>query len=195
MGNAILNNVNDIRDWYRRTMSGDVFLMGGATEGVAEAGQGHSIKDAILKQPGVGNVSEIRHFGTRAGGMPAGCIVREFVPRKELPWTIPPEEEPEVRDRLAAGEAAVGSVLAKKLGLAVGDSVRLELQGRVLSLPVGAVVRDYTLGGMVIFLEQSAAASLIELGPASVYLVQPKPDVTAERLIEELRPAAQNMAL
>ena len=78
MGNAILNNVNDVRDWYRRTMSGDIFLMGGAADGVGETGEGRAVKDAILAQPGVKSVVELRHFSTRAGGLPAGCIVREF---------------------------------------------------------------------------------------------------------------------
>ncbi len=195
MGNAILNNVNDVRDWYRRTMSGDIFLMGGAAEGAGETGEGRAVKDAILAQPGVQSVVELRHFSTRAGGLPAGCIVREFLPQVELPWSVPPDEVPRVRARLAAGDAAVGSVLAKKLKLQEGDSLRLELQGRVLSVRVGAVVRDYTLGGLVVFLDQAAAAKLISLGPAGVYIVEPKPDVPLAPLVHALQPLAREHGL
>jgi putative ABC transport system permease protein len=195
MGNSILNNVNDVRDWYRRTMSGDLFLMGGASDGTGETGEGRAVKDAILEQPEVKSVVELRHFGARAGGLPAGCIVREFVPDVELPWSVPANEEPHVRSRLAAGDAAVGSVLAKKLNLKEGDSLRLELQGRVLAVQVGAIVRDYQLGGLVVFLDQAAASKLISLGPAAVYIVKPKPSVPSDQLASALQPIAQEHGL
>jgi putative ABC transport system permease protein len=195
MGNAILNNVNDVRDWYRRTMSGDIFLMGAAAQEGGETGEGRAVKDAILAQPGVKSVVELWHFSTRAGGLPAGCIVRDFPPGVELPWSIPEDEEPSVRARLAAGDAAVGSVLAKKLKLHEGDSLRLELQGRIVSVRVGAIVRDYSLGGLVVCLDQSAAAQLISLGPPGVYIVQPQPGVAIEPLIDTLRPVAREHAL
>ena len=50
MGNAILNNVNDVRDWYRRTMSGDIFLMGGAAEGTGETGEGRAVMPSLCRR-------------------------------------------------------------------------------------------------------------------------------------------------
>ena len=195
MGNAILNNVNDVRDWYRRTVSSDIILMGGAAEGTEETGEGRAVKDAILAEPGIQNVVEVRLFNSRAGGLPAGCVVREFLPQVELPWAVPTDEVPHVRARLAAGDAAVGSVLAKKLNLKEGDSLRLELQGRVLAVRVGAIVRDYQLGGLVVFLDRAAARKLISLGPTAIYLVEPKPDVPLDPLIHVLQPLAREHGL
>jgi len=63
-------------------------------------------------------------------------------------------------------------VLSRRLGLAAGDMVRLELRGRVVSLPIAAVVNDYNEGGMVAFLDPSAAAKELDLGPVEYYMVQ-----------------------
>jgi putative ABC transport system permease protein len=195
MGNAILNNVDDVRAWYRRTMSGDLFLTGGANDGDIEAGDRKALSESIAAQPGVGSVVELRYLPTRAGGLPAGCILRGFPADVKLPWVVTAEDEAHTRDRLRAGNAVVGSVLAKKLELSVGDTLRLELQGRILPVPVGAVVRDYTLGGMVVFLDHAAAAKLINVGPADIYIVQPKPGAPREPLLHSLEALASENGL
>jgi putative ABC transport system permease protein len=193
LGNAIMSNVNDVRAWYRRTMAGDVFLMG-ATDG-DEAHEGESLRDRIAKQPGVDYAIPIRNLVARANGLPAACIVRDFAPQVELPWDLSPAEEAHLRQRLRAGEAALGSVLRKKLGLHTGDTLRLELQGRVISLRVGGLVRDYTLGGLVVFLDEPAAAKMIDLGPPAAYVVRAKSGTSYESLVASLQALAQEEGL
>lgn len=187
MGNAIINNVNDVRQWFRRTMSGDIFLLGpSATEGGVETRDRRNVRATIAEQPSVDYVIEMRYFATRANGVPTWCVVRDFLPRVELPWAVSPEEDAEIRARLRGGEAVIGSVIAKQLGIHAGDTLRLELQGRLVSVRVAASVRDYTLGGLVIFLDQDPAAKMIDLGPATVYIVQPKPGAPEEPLVRSL---------
>ncbi len=187
MGNAIINNVNDIRQWFRRSMSGDIFLLGpSANEGGIETRERRNVCQTIAEQPNVDYVIETRYFATRANGVPTWCVVRDFLPRVQLPWAVSSDEDAEIRASLRAGKAVVGSVIAKKLGIRAGDTLRLELQGRLFTVRVAASVRDYTLGGLVVFLDQAPAAKMIDLGPATVYIVQPKPGAPLEPLVQRL---------
>jgi putative ABC transport system permease protein len=196
MGNAILTNVDDVRQWYRRTMSGDIFLMGaGAAAADIETRNRADCRQLIAGQSGVAGVVEVRYLAARVNGVPAGCIVRDFLPRAELPWALSADVEAGIRQRLKAGDAVVGSALAKRAGLRVGDTARFELQGRVLSLRVAGLVRDYMLGGLSVFLERTAASQHIELGPPDLYIVQTAPNVQREPLVRSLEPLAKQEGL
>ncbi len=190
MGNAIINNVNDVRQWFRRSMSGDLFLLApSAIEVGAMDVQGtNPVRDKVAAETGVERVNEVRYFYARVGGMPAWCIVRGLVDGAELPWPVSTSEAAELREKLRSGEVVVGSVLAKKLGVHAGDELRFELQGRLFTLRVAATVRDYTLGGLVIFLDQATAAGMIDLGPPTVYIVDLKPGTPEEPLVARLEP-------
>ncbi len=188
MGNAIVNNVDDVRDWYRRSMAGDIFVSGAAPmQGSFEAGDPHRIRTLIAADPAVDRVVEMRYYFTRANGVPTACVVRDFPQSAELPWNIGSQDASELTARLREGEVAIGSVLARRLDLKPGDMMRIEIQGRLLSLRVAGVVRDYTLGGLVAFLDTDTAAKLVELGTPDVYLVKPKDSADAAALTARLQ--------
>ncbi len=188
MGNAIVNNVDDVRGWYRRFTAGDILVAGPSlTEGAAESRDRTDVRQVIAAQAGVEHVIESRFFPARAGGIPTTCIAHEFHPRLILPWAISAAEAERIRARLRQGEAVIGSGLAKRLNIGPGEALRLEVQGRELTFDVAAVVRDYTLGGLAVYIDQPAAAELFELGPANFYTVLTAPKVDIEPLMETLR--------
>lgn len=186
LGTAIVNNVDDVRQWYRRSLSGDVFVTDPVAADETAASQDRDIGAKIKSHDDVGRVVELRLLPARANGLPAMCIVRDFVPEVELPWALPPDEEAEVRRRLKSGETAISSVMARKLDLDVGDSLRLEVQGRVVSVPICALVNDYLLGGLVAYLDHEAAAQTFSLGPAEFFLVEAQPGVSTDSLAASL---------
>jgi putative ABC transport system permease protein len=172
MGNAVINNVNDVRQWFSRIAAGDVLLTGPSMmERQGDAREKPGVRQLIAEQPGVDYVVETRYFPTRANGLPAMCVVHDFNPRRPLPWAIAATSDSALRRDLAAGQAVIGSILAHKLDLQAGDTLRIELQGQMFSLGVAALVRDYTLGGLSVYLDQGAAGKRIDLGPAEVYTV------------------------
>lgn len=188
MGNAIINNVNDVRGWYRRVLAGDLLLSGPKVEErQSDAGQPSSVRERVTSVTGVDYVVETRYFSTRANGLPALCVVHEFDPRVELPWTASADEHARMRRELAAGRAVIGSVLARKLQMVPGGTLRLELEGRSISVQVAAVVRDYTLGGLGVYLDRAPAADLITLGPAETYTVTLKAGTELEGVMNELK--------
>lgn len=181
LGHAILNNVDDVRSWYRRTMSGDFFLQRTVAP---SSGTDSPVADeptqALREIPGISQVETIHFRQATADDEPVTCVLREFKPATALPWQMPPDEEKGLRNGLQNRQLVVSSVLAKRLSLHPGDSVRLEISSRSHSLPVAAIVNDYTLGGQVVFLDRAAAEQLFDVGPPDLYVLTRAADAPAD---------------
>jgi putative ABC transport system permease protein len=188
LGTAITNNVDDVRGWFRRFLAGDVFLTdpGAADDTVAAQGK-RDVGKLLESDPDVASVVQVRLLPTRVNGMPATGVVRDFQPQIQLPWPIAPSDEHELRGKLSAGEVAIGNIMARQLEVAKGDMLRVEVQGRMQSMRVAALVNDYMLGGRVVYMDQAPAAQWIDLGPAEFFIVNAKPEASTERLAERLK--------
>jgi putative ABC transport system permease protein len=178
LGNAVINNVDDVRDWFRRALAADYFLSDPAAQDSADLDRS-ALREQLAERPEIATVTEMRFFPARASvagstdaSLPATAVVRDFHPDQPLPWVIDERQEASVRKSLAAGQIAASSVLAKKLDVHVGDSVRVELRGRFYNLTIATIVNDYMFGGMEVFLDQAAAKNLFETGAATVYLLE-----------------------
>ncbi|HEY1598737.1 MAG TPA: FtsX-like permease family protein [Pirellulales bacterium] len=196
LGTAIVNNVDDIREWYRRSLAGDVFLIDPTANDRAEASQERTaISAALAAQPNVSHVIEVRILPTRAAGMPGICIVRDFLPDVALPWAVGAGEEKEIRAGLQDGAAVVSSVMARKLHVSKGDTLRMELQGRAFNVKIAGLVGDYMLGGLVTYLDRATAAKIVDLGPAETYMVRATPGTSMESFATGLEPFAAEEGL
>jgi putative ABC transport system permease protein len=197
LGNAILTNVNDVRAWFRRSVSGEILLIDSSAseEAPRQVNGPQQVRQAIARQAGVVDVTEQRFFASRVNGVPAACMVREVAHAAELPWLVATAEEAGLRARFEAGGMVVGSALAKRLALRVGQSVRVELQGRVLALEVAGFARDYQFAGLVVWLDLAAAAKRIDIGPPRVYMVRATPMADVESLSRSLDAVARESGL
>jgi putative ABC transport system permease protein len=172
LGHAILNNVDDVRTWYRRNMSGDYVLRPFAANTWDDPVESEEVTIAEMRSDSaVAGVTTVRLRNGRVQGEPALCVIRDFAADGVLPWNLTPLGESALRRQLADGQVALSTVIARRLRLAPGDSLRLELQGRTHPVTVAAVVNDYTLGGMAIFLDRKTAGRLSDLGPVDLYLI------------------------
>jgi len=172
LGHAILNNVNDVRQWYRRSMSGDFFLQSLNASSPADAPMPEKqVVEQIRQVDGVARVATLRFRAARASGEPVLCVARSFASEPTLPWNLSDFRAASLRRELAEGQMAISSVLAQRLHLGRGDMLRLEVQGRVFQRPIAATVNDYTLGGLVVFLDSTEAERLFDVGPVDIYLV------------------------
>jgi len=188
LGTAIINNVEDVRSWYRRSLAGDVFLTDpAALDETTIREPGTEVETKVQQQAGVASVVQIRLLSAKVNGASALCVVRDFRPEIELPWALSGAAEADLRPRLTSGEVAIGNVLASQLGLVPGDMLRLEIQGRVFERRVAALVNDYMQGGRCVYMNQQAAAGLITLGPPYFMIVYATSDASVAGLTNQLQ--------
>jgi len=182
VANAILDNVQDIREWYERTLVGDFFiraLMPDMTSGAAP-----DIPEAmgaeIARVPGIAELGKAKFVQATAAGQAAVIIVRDFKPDHRLHLDLRGQDPDQVRDRLFAGGVIVGTVLAQNARLGVGDQIAVETREGTRHLPIVALTNEYLVGGLAIYMEWGLGQRLLNVAGVSAYIVRTDPDARAE---------------
>ena len=196
LGSAIINNVHDIREWYRHALTGDAFLMDpSASDRVAMGAPRDALRTEIGQTAAVETVTEVRYLPTRINGMPGICVLQTYPPHMPLPWALNETEEARLRSALQNGEVAVSNALARKLKVGVGDTVRLELRGRIISGRIASLVREYVLGGMIVSLDADVVARQIDIGAADAYVVRAASGTSPSELAGNLEALVNSQGL
>jgi putative ABC transport system permease protein len=183
-GQAFHNQVRHINDWLARVADfGDFFVRGAwpdATAAVTTAPLPETLADEIRAlDPRVERVDRFRYIPSRAAGQSVVVMACTF--RADRPPSLPlVAGDPEVvRQGLQRGEAVLGSLLAQRLGLRVGDRILLETRHGPRSLRVAGLTTEYTGGGMALYLEWDAARRLFDVRGAHTLLVTARPGQAA----------------
>ena len=150
-GNNILNSVDNTREWGRRISGIDFFVRGFMPDTgiVAAAALSESIAGDVAALEGIGSVDKISFIPANATGRPVMLIAKTFVPERDplLDW-LDGDREAAVQG-LLNGDVVVGTTLAQRAGVWVGDRITLQTLHGPAELQIVGTVTEYTAGGMV----------------------------------------------
>jgi putative ABC transport system permease protein len=178
LGHAILDNVDDVRGWYTRLMRADWMLThaGIVSGGLATSGPQAALAEAEVQAlPGVERVDGIGVAAGRAAGGACVVVARDMPEGLPLPVDPVGMGEADLRAALDRGEAAAGTLLARRSGIKPGDEVQVEVFGRSTSVKIAGLVVDYTSGGASIVMRRSEAARRFGMEAADIVLVTAEP--------------------
>lgn len=196
-GLSYLNNLRDIRTWYVRTIEVDYLVRAVHPDPaviITPAPLPTSAVADVRRMPEVAEAMKFRFQPTRVNDRPALVIAREFPTQGDLPMVLHEGEVQEVREALKRGEVVLGSALAAWLDVHRGDTVMLPGRDGPHRLRVGGVVKEYTVGGMALYLDWDAANRW--LGFEEVHGIAVRPVAgKEERLGEVLAEYAQAQGL
>ena len=184
LGTTILNNVDDIQTWVATAMKGDFFvrvIKQDLQSGLA-AKMPEELVEELRKIDGVSNIDSIRYISgaihsdaVEGGRQQVTVFVRDFTDKGNLPLMIKSGDPSTVRQQLAKGEAVIGTTLANRLKVGVGDSIDFETRDGVRPLRIAATTTAYMVGGMVVYLEGESARRLLNVAGVDVYVVNAVP--------------------
>jgi putative ABC transport system permease protein len=182
LGHAIRDNVDDVLGWYGRMMRADWMLTHAGmvtTAAESEGADPRTAENEVRALPGVKRLEGIGVATGRVAGAACVIVARDAPP--DAPLSLQPVDASpaDLRAALARGEAAAGTVLARRTGIKPGDEVAVEVFGRTTKVKVAALVVDYTSGGASIHLDRSAAARLFGMTVADILLVTAEPGRSA----------------
>ena len=174
MANTIIDNIGDVKQWYRSAIVGDFFvraLMPDMATGQA-ADMPDGLGDEILKIPGVEHLDTLRMVKATSGENSIIVLVREFKQQRQVYFDLIDGEGDEALRRLPEGAVVVGSVLAQRAALKLGDVVPLETRQGTQQLPIVGISNDYLAGGMTIYMHRAVAEKLLEVQGVDAYVIQ-----------------------
>jgi putative ABC transport system permease protein len=183
LGTTIINNINDLQNWFRVTMNGDLFVrsQGGSMAAGKSPPLPNALGDEIRALDGVANVDtffrlDAHVLDAKGEEVPVMILVREFTDPSQLPLDLKDGKADDVRQRLLQGEVVIGTQLANKCGVKLGDKIPLKTakQG-LIQAPVAATMTAYLGGGAVIGMSRDRAKELFEIPGVEAFVVIAKP--------------------
>ncbi len=196
IGSTTLSATADVEGWLDRTLTAD-FLMRASRPRVdmPEADSLPEDVDSLISSiPGIESIDRMSFSLATIEGRPATLLTRQTNGYETVPIDLLKGDSAELRDRLEAGEAVIGAVLASRIGCNIGDPVRIEISGIGHSVTVAGIAREYTSGGLMIIMDQAAAQARYPIRASQVYGIRTAPAAT-ESVGQALRKIAHERGL
>ncbi len=173
-GQSFRNNLRHIHDWWERVATIDFYIRGAWPDmsvHIKTAALPEALAEEIGVLDGVEQVGKFSFVTARAGGRPV--VILAFTVSADRPPSLAlAEGEPlAVQRGLLQGEVVLGTALAQRLGLRVGDEVTLQTRHGPQALRIAGTASEYTGGGMALYMDWDAAKRSFDLGGVHTLLV------------------------
>lgn len=177
MGQSIRNNIHDVEEWSQRTFTADYLVRGTLPELSYALGAQlpETLRAEFSALPDVKSVHELNLIQAKTQGEAIVVMARTFDDEATATLDIAEGERSAVVAGLLAGQAVVGTALAQRLELGIGDSLILKTRRGEHAIPIAGKVTEYVAGGMAVYLERKAAQELFAFEGADVYMVTAQP--------------------
>jgi putative ABC transport system permease protein len=177
LGITLVNNVNDVRTWFDKTMNGDFFVR--ATSSDMSTGSAvqipESMGDDIRRIDGVKNVDSLRSITVTSGDQQVLLCIRGFTDKDTLPLVLKEGAMDDVRRGLSQGEVVVGTVLANRLGKKVGNEIELTGPKGLKKVRIAGIATVYFNGGLVAYMEGRQAKKMMGVEGVDTFIVLAEP--------------------
>jgi len=178
IGITLINNVNDVRTWFDKTMNGDFFVR--ATSAEMSSGSAMQMPESfgndIRRIEGVKNVDSHRFISLKADNQQVLLCIRGFTDKSSLPLVLKEGTMDDVRRGLSQGDVVIGTVLANRIGKKVGDEINLETPKGAKKVRIVGIATVYYMGGMVAYMEGRQAKELMGIEGVDTFIVAAEPN-------------------
>ena len=178
MANAILDSTHDTRQWYERTLVGDFFIRAMMPDmtGAESANIPDEMGEELARVEGIERLTSAKFLQADAAGQQVVVIVRDFRPDQPITLDLRGADPGEVLQRLFQGEVIVGTVLAQRAKISVGDEIPLETRQGVQRVRVAALSNEYLVGGLAIYMERGTAKRLLHVDGVDAFVIKARPN-------------------
>ncbi len=181
-GHSLTNTLADLQRWYQRTIVADFLIRGSQPDSgfILTAPLAESLGTELARLPGLTHLDRISFLAVKAEGQSVMLLARTFSPDAELPLDLREGQPGKVRERLRAGEAVIGTTLARRLHLTVGDWLTLDSSAGPRRVRIAGTVTEYAAGGRAVYLDWQTAHRLFDFEGVHVFLATLEPEASPE---------------
>lgn len=174
LANSVMDNVENVRSWYRKAIVADFFVR--ATAPDMATGLGADLPETVGAQlkrvEGIKSMDAMRYQRIKVAEEQAILIARDHTTGEEPDLDVMKGDIKKLREDFIAGQVAIGSVLAQRTKLHVGDEITLEPESGPLQFKVAAIVNDYHAGGLTIHMERAVGREKLNLEGVDAYVIK-----------------------
>ncbi len=196
VGNTTTSLTGNIQSWMDRTVIADYLLF--ANRPTVDMLDAESLPRELASRiagiPGIRKIDEITFTLASVNGKSGLLAVQLFDEYETLPIDLIEGDAANLPQRLRAGEALLGSVLANLLHVKPGDTVTVEVSRAIHLIRVAGIIREYTAGGLMLQMDYGAAETRFPLPSAQVYGIRTDDSARLD-VGEELRTVAREYGL
>jgi putative ABC transport system permease protein len=174
LANSIMDTVENVRSWYRKAVVADFWVRAEAPSMATGAASNvpDGIEPDIKRVSGVETVDGLRFgAGIQVEGEQATIVARDHNKNEPPSLDVTKGDLSKLRDQFRAGQVAIGSVLAERTKLKVGDKLTLPSQNGPKTFPIAAIVNDYQNGGLTIHMDRKIAHDELGLEGINAFIV------------------------
>lgn len=192
LANSVMDNVEDVRSWYRKSIVADFFVR--AESPSMATGMSADLPDTVgpelKKVAGITSIDAMRFVSpVKAAGENAIVIARDHSSPEPPDLDLVSGDLNTLRQHLHDGQVALGSVLAERAKLKIGDEITLESEKGPKKFRIAAVVNDYQGGGLTIHMERDVARKELGVDGVDAFIIKADHD-----RLPEVRSALQEIA-
>ncbi len=176
--NAAFSISRDVSTWYERTITGDYLLRPMMPEMTGEEGahMDEKLGVEIKRLPQVALVDGVRLARVAIGQNEAMLMARDYDLYDEAPLDVVEGDPADVGRQLQQGAIVVGSVLAEKAKIHVGDTLHVTLGEKSQPFRVAAITTEYTFGGAIASVDRDVAKRVFQLDGVDTFLIKARAD-------------------
>jgi putative ABC transport system permease protein len=181
-GQSLRNSIRSIYEWYEHNIPFDYMVRGvvpDSTLVVTTAPLPEELGDSLATLDGVACVDKANFIIARVQGYQVVAIPTTLPPDRPLRFALASGDPVQVRAGLSQGEVVLGTVLAHRLGREVGDWITLETRQGPQQLRIAGTTAEYTVGGMVLYMEWNQGKRLFAMQGVHVFPIMVRKDSQA----------------
>jgi putative ABC transport system permease protein len=179
MSGVIMDHSRNVEGWHKRAIVGDFFVRAAMpdmnTGKAAEMPEG--LIEKVRAMPGVTIVDSLDFVQSRIGETTVMIVVRNFSSQTQDYFDLIEGDGPQVLQGVREGQVVLGSVLAEREKLKMGDSIDLDTLEGTTKLTIAGVTNEYIAGGLTLYMESEQAKRLFNVEGADVIVVYATPEL------------------
>ncbi len=173
LASTIVDNVNDVKNWYRKTIVADFVIRAMSPD--MSTGLAAQIPDEVDAEiraiSTVKSVDTARLVKVEIGEERVSVVVRDYSPGCEAVFDLVGGSETDLNARLHGGDVVIGSVLSERLGLATGDLLPMSTTTGIQHLKIAGVANDYFAGGRSIYLQRGIGEKILDVSGVDAFVI------------------------
>jgi putative ABC transport system permease protein len=177
MSFAILNAVQNIRDWYHKAIRADFFIRSLLPD--FATGLSPELADELGTQlrtvKGIASLDTARFVKTKVNGVECLAAARDYPTRDDISFDMIEGNYEGLYERMFEGEVVVSSVLAQKANVKLHDRITLDTATGPQRVRVAAIVNEYAIGGLLVWMQRKTGERLLEMSGVDGYVIRAEP--------------------